>query len=54
MAGSAFLVGERVSLADVSLVAYSRWAHEGGLDVAAYPALRAWIGRVESALAITD
>jgi glutathione S-transferase len=54
LAGSAFLVGERVSLADVSLVAYSRWAHEGGLGLAAYPALRAWIGRVEAALAITD
>jgi glutathione S-transferase len=49
-----FLVGDRLSLADLALVAYTRWAHEGGLSLAAYPALRAWIGRVERAAAITD
>jgi len=54
VAGERFLVGESVSLADVSLVAYTRWAEEGGLSLAAYPALRAWIGRVEEALAIAD
>jgi glutathione S-transferase len=50
----AFLVGDRVSLADVSLVAYTRWSHEGGLDLEGYPALRAWIGRVERVLNIRD
>jgi glutathione S-transferase len=50
----AFLVGDSVSLADVSLVAYTRWAEEGGLSLGAYAALRAWIGRVERALKITD
>ena len=49
-----FLAGARVSLADVALVAYTRLAHEGGLELAAYPPLRAWIGRVEAALKITD
>jgi glutathione S-transferase len=49
-----FLVGEAVSLADVALVAYTRWAHEGGFDLAAYPAVKAWVGRVEAALSITD
>ena len=48
------LVGGRLSLADVALVAYTRWAHEGGFDLASYPAIREWIGRVEQALAITD
>ena len=49
-----FLVGERLSLADIALIAYSRWADEGGLELAAYPALRAWIGRVEQALGVRD
>ncbi len=49
-----FLVGDRLSLADVALVAYTRWAHEGGFDLVSYPAIRDWIGRVEQALAITD
>jgi glutathione S-transferase len=49
-----FLVGRALSLADVALVAYTRWAHEGGFELAAYPAIGEWIGRVEQALAITD
>ena len=49
-----FLVGASLSLADVALVAYTRLAHEGGFDLAPYPALRAWIPRVEAALGITD
>ena len=47
-----FLVGPRLSLADVALVAYTRVAHEGGFDLADYPSIQAWIGRVESELAI--
>ena len=46
------LVGEAISLADVALVAYTRLAHEGGFDLAPYPGVRAWIGRVEAALGI--
>ena len=51
---SPFLAGGALSLADVSLVAYTRWAHEGGFDLVSYPATREWIGRVETALDITD
>jgi len=50
--GRAFLVGERLSLADIALVAYTRVAPEGGLDLKLYPAIRRWIGTVESALGI--
>ncbi|MCF8505270.1 MAG: glutathione S-transferase family protein [Caulobacter sp.] len=50
---TAFLVGDQVSLADVSLVAYTRVAHEGGFDLADYPRVVAWIGRVEAALGIS-
>jgi glutathione S-transferase len=52
LSASPFLVGEALSLADVALVAYTRVAHEGGFDLAAYPRVRAWVGRVEQALKI--
>lgn len=49
---SGFLVGDRLTLADIALVAYTRVAHEGGFDLARYPAVKAWVGRVETALGI--
>jgi len=54
LTGAEFLVGGAVSLADVALVAYTRWAGDGGFDLEAYPAVQAWIGRVEAALRIED
>ena len=53
LADGDFLVGDSVSLADVALVAYTRWAGEGGFDLGGFPNLRGWIGRVETALNIT-
>jgi len=50
--GRNYLASDRLSLADVALVAYTRLAGEGGFDLAPYPNLRAWIQRVEGALAI--
>jgi glutathione S-transferase len=52
LAASPFLVGESPSLADVALVAYTRVAHDGGFDLAHYPAVKAWVARVEDALGI--
>ena len=49
---SGFMAGDTLSLADVALVAYTRMAHEGGFDLAPYPALRAWIARVEDGIGI--
>jgi glutathione S-transferase len=46
--GRAFLVGDRYSIADVSLYAYTHVAHEGGFELDRYPAIRAWLGRVAS------
>jgi glutathione S-transferase len=54
LAATPYLVGEQLSLADVSLVAYTRWAHEGGFDLEPYPKVGAWIGRIERDLNITD
>jgi len=45
-----FLVGNVVSLADVSLLAYTRVAHEGGFHLDGYAALRRWIGEIEKVL----
>lgn len=50
---SPFLVGDRLSLADIALVAYTRVAHEGGFDLGTRPAVRDWIVRVEMALPIS-
>lgn len=52
LAGRDFLVGERASLADAALVAYTRIAHEGGFDLAGYPAVKSWVAKVEAALKI--
>ncbi|HVI33201.1 glutathione S-transferase family protein [Phenylobacterium sp.] len=54
LAASPFLVGERLSLADIALVAYTRKAHEGGFDLAHYPHVEAWVARVEQALGIAE
>lgn len=35
-----------VPFADITLYAYTHVAHEGGFDLTAYPAIRAWIKRV--------
>ena len=46
LAGRTFLVGERYTIADISLYAYTHVAHEGGFDLGPYPAIRAWLERV--------
>ena len=47
-----YLVDGALSCADISLLAYTRLAHEGGFDIAKYPAVKAWVSRVEGALTI--
>jgi glutathione S-transferase len=47
-----FLLGEALSLADISLVAYSRMAEDGGFSISDYPAMQAWIGRVDKELGL--
>jgi glutathione S-transferase len=41
-----FFVGERYSIADIALYAYTHVAHEGGFDLSPYPAVRRWLDRV--------
>jgi glutathione S-transferase len=41
-----FVVGGAYSIADLALYAYTHVAHEGGFDLAVFPAVRAWLSRV--------
>lgn len=41
-----FFVGDRYSIADIALYAYSHVADEGGIDLGPYAAVRRWIDRV--------
>jgi len=41
-----YFVGERYSIADIALYAYTHVAHQALLDLAAYPSVRAWLARV--------
>ncbi len=40
------LVGDGLTLADISLYAYTHVAHEGGFELETYPAVRRWVERV--------
>jgi len=50
LAGGPYFVGEKLSLADIALVAYTRFAHEAGLELRKTPHVQAWVHRVESDL----
>ncbi len=52
LAGRRYFVAEKFSLADIALVAYTRWAHEGGFDLAHYPRVRDWVRRIENDLGL--
>ncbi|MDB5815599.1 MAG: glutathione S-transferase family protein [Rhodocyclales bacterium] len=41
-----YFVGERYSIADISLYAYTHVAHEGGFELAHYPAIQRWLALV--------
>ena len=43
-----WFAGGRYSIADIALYAYTHCTAEGGFDLARFPAIRAWLARVES------
>ncbi|MBW4651258.1 MAG: glutathione S-transferase family protein [Kastovskya adunca ATA6-11-RM4] len=43
----AFFVGERYSIADIGLFAYTHVAEEGEFDLTKFPAIQAWIERIK-------
>jgi glutathione S-transferase len=48
LARARFFVGDAYSIADIALYAYTHPAADGGFDLQRFPAVRAWIARVES------
>lgn len=46
--GREYFVGDRPTVADVALYAYPRLSPEGGYDLEDYPAVRAWLARIEA------
>ena len=47
LARERFFVGDAYSIADIALYAYTHAAGEGGFELQRFPAVRAWIARVE-------
>lgn len=43
-----YLVGNELSLADISLYAYTHVADEGGFDLSLYPNIQAWCQRIQN------
>jgi glutathione S-transferase len=43
-----FFVGERYTIADIGLFAYTHVADEGGFDLTQFPSIQAWIERVKN------
>jgi len=54
LSGRDYLVGDRLTVADISLVAYTRLAPEGGFVLSHRPAVRKWIARCESDLNLSS
>ncbi|WP_460450643.1 glutathione S-transferase family protein [Alsobacter sp. SYSU BS001988] len=52
LAGRDWFAAGRLTVADVALLAYTRLAGEGGLDLSPRTSLRAWIRRCEQALGL--
>jgi len=45
---SAYLTGPQLSIADISLYAYTHVAHEGGFELSQYPKIVAWCKSIEA------
>jgi glutathione S-transferase len=52
LGGRKRFVGDAMTVADISLLAYTRLAHEGGFDLGSRPNVRGWIGRCETTLGL--
>lgn len=53
LSGHDWLVGDGLTLADIACYPYLACAGEGGVDVAAYPAVQTWVARVEALPGVT-
>lgn len=48
LAGRRYVVGDRLTIADISLCGYLFWPDEIGVDWAAYPAIGGWLARISA------
>jgi glutathione S-transferase len=48
LAQTSYLVGDSLTIADISLYGYTHVAHEGGFNLSDYPAVQAWLSRIAS------
>jgi glutathione S-transferase len=48
LVNSDYLVGDKPSVADIALYAYTHVAHDGGFDLSGYPAIQRWINSLEA------
>ncbi len=48
LTGKNFFVGERYTVADIALFAYTHVADEGGFDLSRFTAIQAWIERIKA------
>ena len=48
LASRQFFAVDRYSIADIALYAYTHLAHQCDYDLASFPAMRAWLKRVEA------
>jgi glutathione S-transferase len=46
LANHAFFTGDRYTIADIGLFAYTHFAGEGGFNLTRFPATQSWINRV--------
>ena len=48
LANHAFFTGDRYTIADIGLFAYTHCAGEGGYDLTRVPGIQSWINRVKN------
>jgi glutathione S-transferase len=48
LGGRRYVVGDQLTIADLSLCGYLFWPEEIGVDWAAYPGIRDWLARIQS------
>jgi glutathione S-transferase len=48
LANHAFFTGDRYTIADIGLFAYTHFAAEGGFDLTRLEAIQSWINRVKN------
>lgn len=48
LAQTTYLVGDDLTIADISLYGYTHVAHEGGFNLGEYPAIKQWLKRIQN------